>query len=349
MAMKTTWIALGLAAVFATTAAQAQPKRPDLEGAWTNATMTSQTRPAQYGERLAMTAAEVARIESAAEAQIEKGNQRTDPNAPTVQDGTVGGYNRGFLDPGLRVMRVRGEPRTSLITTPDGQVPAPRAGSKVSAAEMRTFTGSPYYLDQYGAAALFGEDQQTARRYDNPEEMTLADRCLTSFGRNGPPPMMSNGFYNNNYAIVQGPEAVVIVVEMVHDARVIRLNSREHRPASLRPWFGDSVGWYEGDTLVVETTNFPQAQAFFGAWEDLKVTERFRRVAKDRLGYAFTVEAPSVWEKPWGGEYEFAALGGQVYEYACHEGNYAMPGILGGSRAADRAEAQGAAKAGGAN
>lgn len=351
--MKTTVIALGLAVLGTTalaTAALAEGKRPDLEGNWTNATMTSQTRPAQYGGRLAMTAEEVARIETAAAAQIEKGNQRTDPSAPTIADGTVGGYNRGFLDPGLRVMRVRGEPRTSLITTPDGQVPAPRASSKVSAAEMRTFTGSPYYLDQYGAAALFGEDQQTARRYDNPEEMSLADRCLTSFGRNGPPPMMSNGFYNNNYSIVQGTDAVVIVVEMVHDARVVRLGSREHRAPSIRPWFGDSVGWYEGDTLVVETTNFPKAQAFFGAWEDLKVTERFRRAAKDRLSYAFTVEAPSVWDQPWGGEYEFAALDGQVYEYACHEGNYAMPGILGGSREADRAEAAAAApKAGGTN
>jgi hypothetical protein len=345
--MKTTLIALGLAAL--ATAAGAQGRRPDLEGNWTNATMTAQTRPAQYGARLTMSAEEVAKIEKAALDQIEKGNQKTDPNAPTVQDGTVGGYNRGFLDPGMRVMRVRGEARTSLITTPDGQVPAPRAGSPVSAQQMRSFSGSPYYLDQYGAAALFGEDQQTAQRYDNPEEMSLADRCLTSFGRNGPPPMFPNGFYNNNYSIVQGADAVVIVVEMVHDARVVRLGSREHRAASVRPWFGDSVGWYEGDTLVVETTNFPKAQAFFGAWEDMKVTERFRRVGKDRLSYAFTVEAPSVWEKPWGGEYEFAALQGQVYEYACHEGNYAMPGILGGSRAADRAEAAGPAKAGGAN
>ena len=219
LAMKTMQIALGFGVALLATTAMAQGKRPDIEGNWTNATMTSQTRPAQYGGRLAMTAEEVAKIENAAAAQIEKGNQRTDPNAPTVADGTVGGYNRGFLDPGLRVMRVRGEPRTSLITTPDGQPPAPRPGSKVSAAEMRAFSGSPYYLDQYGAAALYGEDQQTARRYNNPEEMSLADRCLTSFGRNGPPPMMSNGFYNNNYSIVQGTDAVVIVVEMVHDAR----------------------------------------------------------------------------------------------------------------------------------
>ena len=323
--------------------------QPDLEGAWTNATMTPQTRPAQYGERRAMTPAEVAKIEGAAAAQIERGNQKTDPNAPTVTDGSVGGYNRGFLDPGIQVMRVSGEPRTSLITTASGQVPAPRPGSKVSAEQMRTFSGSPYFIDQYGSAALFGEDRQTAQIFNNPEELSLADRCLTSFGRNGPPPMFPNGFYNNNYQIAQNRDEVLIVVEMVHDARHIRLNSRQHLPANLRPWFGDSVGWWEDDTLVVETTNYPETQAFFGSWEALKVTERFTRVAKDRLHYQFTVEDPSIWAQPWGGDYEFGVLVGQVYEYACHEGNYAMPGILGGSRAADRERADsGAAKVGGA-
>ena len=321
---------------------------PDLEGNWTNATMTPQARPAQYGNRLVMTAEEVAKTEGAAAAQIERGNQATDPDAPTVTDGTVGGYNRGFLDPGIQVMRVGGEPRTSLFTTPDGQVPAPKPGSKVSAAQMRAFSGSPYYIDEYGSAALFNEEAQTARRYDNPEEMSLADRCLTSFGRNGPPPMLPNGFYNNNYTIVQAPNAVLILTEMVHDARVVRLNSREHLPAHIRPWFGDSVGWYEGDTLVVETTNFPKAQAFYGSWEALKVTERFTPAGKGRLRYRFVVEDPEVWAEPWGGEYEFARLPGQVYEYACHEGNYAMPGILAGSRAADaQAAAASEAKAGG--
>ena len=345
---------LGFAALLAAGAASAQPYKsprnalgqPDLEGAWTNATMTPQTRAPQFGQRRAMTPEEVAKIEGAAAAQIERGNQKTDPNAPTVADGTVGGYNRGFLDPGIRVMRVGGEPRTSLITTPDGQIPAPRAGSMVSAAQMRTFSGSPYFIDEYGSAALFGEDQQTAQRFNNPEELSLADRCLTSFGRNGPPPMMPNGFYNNNYVIQQAPDAVLIITEMVHDARVIRLGTRDHAPASIRPWFGDSVGWYEGDVLVVETTNFPKAQAWFGSWETLKVTERFSRAAKGRLRYQFTVQDPSVWAEPWGGEYEFAALEGQVYEYACHEGNYAMPGILGGSRAADRAEVEAKVKPG---
>ncbi|HEX3367208.1 hypothetical protein, partial [Phenylobacterium sp.] len=114
------------------------------------------------------------------------------------------------------------------------------------------------------------------------------------------------------------------------------------------PWFGDSIGRYEGETLVVETDHFPQAQAYFGAWKTLKVTERFTRVGKDRLLYRFTVEDPSVWAQPWGGEYEFHPLKGQVFEYACHEGNYALPGILSGARAEERrAAAETAGKVGG--
>jgi hypothetical protein len=154
--------------------------------------------------------------------------------------------------------------------------------------------------------------------------------------------MFPNGWYNNNYLIQQSPDAVAIVVEMVHDARVVRLNAK-HRSDDVRPWFGDSIGWWEGDTLVVETTHFPEAQAYFGAWKDLKVTERFTRLGKERLGYRFTVEAPSVWDKPWGGEYEFHALKGQVFEYACHEGNYALPGILAGAREEEKRAARGAA------
>src|SRR5687767_7542583 len=174
------------------------------------------------------------------------------------------------------------------------------------------------------AAARFGS-------YDSYEARSLGERCYLGFGRSAGPPMFPNGWYNNNYLIQQSPDAVAIVVEMVHDTRVIRLNAK-HRADDVRPWFGDSIGWWEGDTLVVETTHIPEAMAYHGAWKDLKVTERFTRVGKDRLRYGFTVEAPSVWEKPWGGEYEFSALKGRVFEYACHEGNYALPGILGGAR-----------------
>jgi hypothetical protein len=154
--------------------------------------------------------------------------------------------------------------------------------------------------------------------------------------------MFPNGWYNNNYLIVQGAHEVAIEVEMVHDVRHVRLNAK-HRIDDVRPWFGDSIGWYDKDTLVVETNHFPQAQAYNGAWRDLTVTERFTRVAGDRLRYSFTVADPTVWERPWGGEYEFHPLKGQLFEYACHEGNYALPGILAGARAEEHRAA--AAKA----
>ena len=119
---------------------------------------------------------------------------------------------------------------------------------------------------------------------------------------------------------------------MVHDVRIIRLNAT-HRTDGIRPWMGDSIGHWEGNTLVVETTNIPQAEAYHGSWKNLTVTERFTRVGKDRLLYQFTISDPTMWDTSWGGEYEFSPLKGIVYEYACHEGNYALPGILGGARA----------------
>jgi hypothetical protein len=151
------------------------------------------------------------------------------------------------------------------------------------------------------------------------------------FGRNAGPPMLPNGFYNNNYQFMQTKDAFVIEVEMVHDTRVVRLN-QEHRTDGVRPWMGDSVGHWDGATLVVETTNIPQTQAYNGSWKTLKVTERFTRVAKDRVLYQYTIDDPATWAKPWGGEYEFGPLNGVIYEYACHEGNYALPGMLAGAR-----------------
>jgi len=152
----------------------------------------------------------------------------------------------------------------------------------------------------------------------------------------GTGPVLRPVLYNNNYQITQGTDAVAIWVEMVHDTKIVRLNSK-HRTDGIRPWMGDSIGWYEGDTFVSETTNFPaeQQRAFFNASDALKVTERFTRVAENRLHYSFTVEDPKVWAEPWGGEYEFWASEG-IYEYACHEGNTGMEGILAGGRADDR-------------
>jgi hypothetical protein len=314
--------------------------QPDLGGNWTNATLTPQTREASLGNRAVYTPEEVKRVEGAQLAGNERGNQATDPNvgAPAVggivtpRGGTQidGNYNRGWFDPGTQIMRVHGEPRTSILTTPDGRTPPAKTRQAAPAGGR---PGGP------PAGALAGRGGRT----DNPENMSLGDRCLISFGRNAGPPMLSNGFYNNNYQIVQSRNHVAIMTEMVHDTRIIRLNST-HRTDGIRPWFGDSIGRYEGKTLVVETTNIPERQAYSGSWRNTKITERFTRVAGDRLLYQFTIEDPDMWDKPWGGEYEFAGQKDQVYEYACAEGNYALEGILAGARAEERKAAETAAK-----
>lgn len=309
--------------------------QPDLSGFWTNATLTPMVRSPTVGGRAVYTPEEVKKMEAAVQQEVEEGNAPTDPNAPAeapkadaakirpefaAAGGDVGGYNRGWLDPGSTVMRVHGEPRTSLLTTPNGMPPARKAGAPAN----------PGFRGGLGS-------------FDNPEQRSLGERCILSFGRNAGPPMFPNGFYNNNYQIVQTPDAVLIEVEMVHDYRVIRLNSK-HRTDNVRPYMGDSIGWWDGDTLVVETTNIPQAQQFMGSWKDLKVTERFTRVGKNRVHYKFEVQDPTVWDAAWGGEYEFSPMqNGVIYEYACHEGNYALPGMLAGARAQE-AEAAKAGK-----
>ena len=140
--------------------------------------------------------------------------------------------------------------------------------------------------------------------------------------------------YNNNYQIVQTKDAVMILVEMVHDVRVIRINGT-HAPSSVREWLGDSIGHWEGDTLVVDTTNFNDQTLFNGASPDLHVIERFKRVDAGTILYRVTIDDPATFTKPWTMEYPFVAARGPVYEYACHEGNYAMTDILGGARKAD--------------
>jgi hypothetical protein len=303
--------------------------QPDLGDVWSNATLTPESRPAALGDRKVYTPEEVKKMESAVQDEVEEGNKNTDPNAsatyvaPTknlrpefaAAGGNVGGYNRGWLDPGSSVMRVGGEPRTSFLTTPNGRPLAKKAGAVPAA-------GAPRPAGPMGA-------------FDGPESRSMGERCIVSFGRNGGPPMLPNGFYNNNYHFVQTPTEVVIEVEMVHDLRHVSLTRKEHLPSNVRPWFGDSIGHYEGNTLVVETTNIPQAQQYNGSWKDLKVTERFTRVADDRLLYQYTIEDPTQWDKPWGGEYEFTPLNGRVLEYACHEGNYALEGMLAGARQAE--------------
>jgi len=307
--------------------------QPDLSGNWTNATLTPMIRDPKFGTQLVMPPDAVKAEEADMARQVTEGNMPTDPNAGVQKGveknvrpefaaagGDVGGYNIGWLDPGSQVMRVHGEPRTSLLTTADGRPPKRKDGAPAGAAVRGM--GS----------------------FDSYETRSLGERCIMGFGRNAGPPMFPNGFYNNNYQIIQTADYVIIDVEMVHDVRMIRLNAK-HRTDGVRPWMGDSIGHFEGSTLVVETTNIPQQQNFVGSWKDLKVTERFTRVGPNRLFYQFTVEDPTMWDKPWGGEYEFSTLKGELYEYACHEGNYALPGMLAGARNQEKEAAAAATQA----
>ena len=296
---------------------------PDLQGVWTNSSITRLERNPRYGKDLALTADQARRIEGHNDALIALGNKPTDPNAKVTDlpadcsdgRGTNCNYNAAWTDPGSTIMRVNGQPRNGFITsTPDGRVPM-RKDVHVAAFAQRPLK------------AGMGPS-------DNPETRALGERCLLSFGTSSGP-VMTPGLYNNTYQIVQTRDQVTVEVEMVHDARIVNIGA-QHLPASIRPWMGDSVGRWEGDTLVVETTNFHPEQVFRGSSEHLKVTERFTRVDKDRLHYAFWVEDPTVFAQPWGGEYEFSRTKGPIYEYACHEGNYGLVGILQGARQEDR-------------
>ena len=320
--------------------------RPNLQGNWTNATITPLER---LGANLPLVLTEEAAAEEERKTQnaIDARETASDPNraAPPVGGearkspnaeptylervwqagaGVVGGYNSFWVDPGDRVLRVDGQPRSSiLIDPPNGRVPAltPEARARAAAAAA--------------ARAKAGGE------FDHPELRPLAERCITSFGNNLGPPMLPNYFYNNSYTIVQTKDHVMILTEMVHDTRVVRMGGT-HPPPSFRPWFGDSIGRWEGDTLVIETTNFHPTHGFRGAWENLKVTERLTRKDPTTLKYRFTVEDPTTFTAPFTGELEFRAMapGEQVYEYACHEANYGLEGVMSGARSQEREAAK---------
>ncbi len=285
---------------------------PDLQGIWTNETLTPLERPAQFAGKPTVSDAEA----TAYEQSDLKTNNIDDPEAPLLARAgsgsgptAVGGYNNLFIDRGTQLARVDGVKRTSLIIDPpDGKIPA------INAARPAAAPNGPPPLG----------------RYDSVKDRPLAERCLVGFGSTAGPPMMPV-LYNNTYQIVQTPDTVMILVEMVHDVRVIRMN-QEHGPANIKRWFGDSVGHWEGDVLVVDTINFNPQIRFRGSSDKLHVVERFRRMDNNTILYRATIEDPNSFAKPWTIEYPFNATEGPVYEYACHEGNYAMPDILGGAR-----------------
>ena len=317
---------------------------PNLQGVWTNASLTRLERDPKFGDRAVYTPDETAALEGDRKALVAEQAAPTDPNATTAQingscevkgytGGPACGYNGAWTDPGDTVMRVAGQPRTSFVTLPaNGRMPARLAGAPDPGPRRGGGEGS--------------RDADRPGQNDNPEGRSLGERCIMSFGQSSGP-VMQPQLYNSNYQFVQSKDSVAILVEMVHDVKIVRLN-QPHRTDGVRPWMGDSIGHYEGPTLVVETTNFPRAQALQGSWQNLKVTEKFTRVAADRIHYQFKVEDSTVWAQPWGGEYEFGKAKGMVYEYACHEGNYGLEGILAGARdeerqAQERAQKQAAA------
>lgn len=277
---------------------------PDFQGTWTNATLTTIERPAELAGKATLTDAEAKAWESK-DVQANTLDSSVDSGFNRVTGGTgVGAYNNLFVDRGSELARVDGVKRTSLIVDPpDGRIPP-----RIPGAIMRLAGGS----------------------YNDVKDRPLSERCIIGFSSTAGPPMMPV-LYNNNYEIVQTAEQVMILVEMVHDVRIIRMGGT-HPPAHIRQMLGDSVGHWEGDTLVVETTNFDPRTAFRGATPNLKVVERFSRPGANSILYKVTINDPAAYTKPWTMEYPFVATKGPVYEYGCHEGNYAMVGIMGGAR-----------------
>ena len=292
---------------------------PDLQGNWTNVTVTPFEREEDQGPVL--TWEEVEALEGQAAARVERGARASDPDrAPPTAGGSTGGYNNVYIDRGKIVARVNGEPRSSLLTKPpDGRVPAMTPEGDKRVAEYRAFR------DQFGP-------------YDNPETRPLGERCMMSFGSSAGPPMIPNNFYNNNYTIVQTADYVMIQTEMVHDTRIIRLGEPDPLPDHMRPWMGDSWGHWEGDALVVVTTNINPKQTFrrVPPAKHRKVTERFTRVDEETILYEFMIYDPETYTEPWGGEIPFKVFDDLLYEYSCHEGNYALDNILRGARYQER-------------
>ncbi|HME09544.1 MAG TPA: hypothetical protein VKG25_20970 [Bryobacteraceae bacterium] len=290
---------------------------PDLQGVWTNATITRMERLPEFQGKLDLTDEEAAKFEGKDHDEASEQPGKDGVTLGGVKfSGANAGYNILFIDRGSELARVDGKKRSSLIIDPpEGKVP-PRVEH---AGAMR----------QRGAE--FGN-------YDSVKNRPISERCLLGFGSTSGPPMLPV-LYNNNYQIVQTPEAVMILVEMVHDARVIRINGT-HPPADVRLWLGDSIGHWQGDTLVVDTTNFTNKTRFYGSSENLHTIERFRRIDRNTVLYRVTIDDPTTWTKPWTMEYPFVATPGPIYEYACHEGNYAIEDILGGARKMDSEKAK---------
>lgn len=314
--------------------------RPDLGGLWTNAALTRLTRP-QNVDPLIVTSAQAQQIAAntsiaglpAGEFEASDSADTTAVPAAGSDDFGLRAYNDFWIDPGSSLARVRGEFRSSYIIEPEnGQIPhleTPRAD---------------FQRRNFGVRYATGVGDMSG-----PEAMPLAERCLIGFGNTAGPGMMGT-LYNSTYRFVQTDDYVVIEVEMVHDARIVPIypdaeTARANlRPAAWQQWFGDSRGWYDDGMLIVETVNInpkQMEQSSVPITADGKIIERFSRYSETEVVYQFTVDDDNLYSQPWTAELSFHATEGPMYEYACHEGNYAMPGILAGAR---RQEAEDAAR-----
>ena len=306
MRTRSTLVALALAVIGTVGAAAQRAKQepPDLQGLWTNGTITPLQRPANLAAKLVFSEPEAAEYERTWLGEFRKNFPPEDLQAPDID------YT--YMD---RMKVVAGR-RTSLITDPsDGRLPPLLPAAKARA------------------------DARPKPSKDDPELLGLDERCLlaTAFGTsNATPPMVPNPFGQNFYQIVQTRDHVLIYTETVHDARVIRIGG-QHAPAAVQLWLGDSIGHWEGATLVVDTTNFTAKSHFRGSGTRLHVVERFTRAGPTTIRYQFTADDPETWDRAWSAEIPFNASDQRIYEYACHEGNYSMMNVLRGARAEEKA------------
>jgi hypothetical protein len=287
--------------------------QPDLQGIWSNATSTPLERPQNLGAKEFYTEAEMAENARRAQERAATPRAAAEPGsrADVHYDGSQFGLNVRDTAPNLR---------TSLIVGPEGKVPPllPEAQKRAAARAARN----------------------RGHEFDGPENRGLSERCI--LWPNEAPPMLSPG-YNSNLQIVQGPGYVAILQEMIHSVRVIRTDGSPHLPQNVRQWMGDSRGHWEGNTLVVDTTNFTDRTAFRGSSENMHLVERFTRTNDETLLYEFTVSDPSTWEKSWTAQIPWTKTAGPIFEYACHEANYGMANILSGARADEKEKAAEAA------
>ena len=309
-------VALGSAAAAQTAAPPPRTAdgHPDLQGVWDFRSATPLERPARFGGREFMTPEEVVEYERLA---LAREDGRPPDDARSIEEQSV--HPVWWLDYGKRVVKTA---RTSLIVDPtDGRMPPQTADARERAAARR-------------AAA------RTHGPADSYEHRSLQERCITR----GLPEVTLPGPYNNNVQIVQTPGYVVLMYEMIHDARIIPMDGRPHAPQAIRSWMGDARGRWEGDTLVIDTTNFTDRTLFRGAGANLHLVERISRVDADTIDYRFTVDDPTTWTRPWTAAYPMVRTDGLIYEFACHEGNYGLRDILSGARYEEQAAADAARK-----